>query len=100
MLTAENPTEILKKGAISSGRQRDREHAKPRWDRRLQLFEMLKRMSLVKPVELMVFLGDCENGQRHQHSFQGDGWKLSGIQLPSAAVQVLAQNLINKRSGW
>jgi hypothetical protein len=29
--------------------------------------------------------------------FEGDGWKLSGIQLPAVTVQVLAQELVNNK---
>ena len=50
-----------------------------------------------KAVEFLIRLGDTESAGAVSIHFQGDGWKLSGIRLPSAAVQVLAQSLIDGR---
>jgi hypothetical protein len=51
----------------------------------------------VKPVEFLVRLGDTESAGGVSIHFEGNGWKLSGIQLPSAAAQVLAQSLIDNK---
>jgi Protein of unknown function (DUF2939) len=96
MLTAENLTSILNKGAINAGggvasMQRLTEI------RPSNVFETLGRISPVKPVELLIRLGDSDNAGGVAIHFEGDGWKLSGILLPNAAVQVLAQDLVNSR---
>jgi Protein of unknown function (DUF2939) len=97
LLTEENLTRILNKGAIGSdgsgiaGMQRLSEIDTS------SMLEMLRRISMVKPVELLVRLGDTENAAGVSIHFEGDGWKLSGIQLPSAAVQALAQGLIDSK---
>lgn len=99
MLTAENLTDLLNKGAINSdGNAIARMRSLSELDTS-NVLETLRGMSLIKPVELMFSLGEGENAGGVSLHFEGDGWKLSGIQLPSAAVQVLAQNLINKRAG-
>jgi hypothetical protein len=55
------------------------------------------RISPTKPVEFMIRLGESENTGGVSIHFEGNGWKLSGIQLPAAAVQLLAQNLVNSK---
>jgi len=93
LLTEENLTGLLKGGAISlSG---DRVVNMPGLGDigTLQMFETLKRVSFVKPVEFLVRLGEIEKDGAISIHFEGDGWKLSGIRLPDAAVELLAQNL-------
>jgi hypothetical protein len=98
MLTAENLTEILNKGAISSeGSVIANMQSFSEFDTSNPL-GALKRLSLVKPVEFMVALGEGEKAGGVSIHFEGNGWKLSGIQLPNKAVQELAQALINKPS--
>jgi hypothetical protein len=98
MLTPENLTEILNKGAIrSDGDAIANMQIFSDLDTS-RVFATLKRISFTKPVELMVALGEGEKAGGVSIHFEGNGWKLSGIQLPSQAVQVLAQRLINKRS--
>jgi hypothetical protein len=58
---------------------------------------LLNRISPIKPVEFLVRLGDTENAGAVSIHFEGNGWKLSGIQLPTAALQVLAQSLIDSK---
>jgi hypothetical protein len=98
MLTEENLTRILKNGAIGSG-----EGLIPNMPGlgemdTSQVLEMLARILPIKPVEFLVRLGDTENAGGVSMHFEGDGWKLSGIQLPTAAVQVLAQSLIESKA--
>jgi hypothetical protein len=98
MLTPENLTAILNKGAISSGGSA----AIPNMVRLTEIdtskiFETLMRISPVKPVEFMIRLGETESAGGISIHFEGDGWKLSGIQLPEAAVQVLAQDLVHSK---
>lgn len=59
-----------------------------------KVLETLKRISPTKPVEFQIRLGrnDYEGGVSLH--FEGTGWKLSGIQLPNAAVQARGENLV------
>jgi hypothetical protein len=61
------------------------------------LRQVLNRLSPLKPVEFLVRLGDTESAGGVRVHFEGNGWKLSGIQLPAAAAQVLAQSLIDNK---
>jgi hypothetical protein len=61
------------------------------------VFETLKLISPIKPVEFLIRLGASETAGAISIHFEGDGWKLSGIQLPSAATELLAQNLVNSK---
>lgn len=97
MLTAENLTRILARGAIG-----EEGSGIPNMQRLGDLdtssvFKLLGRLSPVKPVEFLVRLGDTESDGGVNIHFEGDGWKLSGIQLPGAAVQALAQTLVDAR---
>jgi hypothetical protein len=95
MLTEENLTRILKTGAISAGESSVANMRGLSEIDTSNLFAMLSRISPIKPVEFLVRLGDSENAGGVSIHFEGNGWKLSGIQLPTAAVQVLAQSLID-----
>jgi hypothetical protein len=96
MLTPENLTAILNKGAINSGgatvnMQRLAENDAS------QVMETLKRISPTKPVEFFIRLGETEGDGGVSIHFEGGGWRLSGIQLPTSVVQVLAQDLANTK---
>ena len=97
MLTAENLTRILKDGAISSGESPIANMQGLGEIDTANLLKMLNRISFIKPVEFLFRLGEGENAGGVSIHFEGDGWKLSGIQLPPAAVQVLAQSLIDSK---
>lgn len=97
MLTEENLTDILNKGAIGVGGPAIANMQRLSNVDTSKVFETLQRMSLIKPVEFSVRLGEDENAGGVSIHFEGNGWKLSGIQLPNAAVQVLAQSLVNSR---
>jgi hypothetical protein len=43
-----------------------------------KVFQALRRLTLIKPDQFMIRLGEGERWQAN--SFEGDGWKLSGIQ--------------------
>jgi hypothetical protein len=64
---------------------------------RSNIIQVLNRLSPVKPVEFLVRLGDTESAGGVSIHFEGNGWKLSGIQLPAAAAQILAQSLIDNK---
>jgi hypothetical protein len=95
MLTEENLTRILNQGAIGPGGGSIADMRRLSELSTSSTLEMLSRISPIKPVEFLVRLGDTENAGGVSLHFQGDGWKLSGIQLPAAAVQALAQSLID-----
>lgn len=98
MLTEENLTRILKDGGMNSGGSPIANMQGLGGIDTSNMLAMLKRISPVKPVELQVRLGDDESAGAVSIHFEGSGWKLSGIQLPAAAVQVLAQNLIDSKA--
>src|SRR4051794_16021469 len=96
MLTPENLAAILNKGAISSSGAVVNMQSLTEIDTS-RLLQTLKRISPIKPTELLVRLGETESAGGVSIHFEGDGWKLSGIELPSAVVQVLAQDLVNTK---
>ncbi len=98
MLTEENLTRILKNGAIGSGESPISNMQGLGEIDTSNLLGMLNRISPIKPVELLVRLGDAESAGAVSIHFAGNGWKLSGIRLPTAALQVLAQSLIDGRA--
>jgi hypothetical protein len=96
MLTQENLTAILNKGAIGSSTPIANMQHLTEIDTS-QVLGTLKRISPTKPVEILVRFGETESAGGISLHFEGNGWKLSGIQLPTAIVQVLAQDLVNNR---
>lgn len=99
MLTEENLTKILNKGDISPNGSAVGNMPRLSEIDPSNILEMLGRISPVKPVEFFIRLGSSDREGGISLHFQGDSWKLSGIELPSAAVEVLAQNIVNRRSG-
>jgi hypothetical protein len=96
MLTQENLATILKTGEITSRSAVVNMQPLTAVDTS-RVFETLGRIHPVKPVEFLIRLGDTEEGGGVSIHFEGDGWKLSGIQLPTAVVQVLARDLPGTR---
>ena len=99
MLTEENLANILNTGAIRSSC-----NAVANIPRLIDIdtsnvIDTLRRILPVKPVEFFVRLGPRDSAGGISLHFEGNGWKLSGIELPSAAVEALAQNLVNRRNG-
>jgi hypothetical protein len=95
MLTADNLTQILRDGRVAVGES----------DVNLQrlsdlnasgVLQKIGRLSFVKPVELQVRLGDGDDAGGISLHFEGLGWKLSGVQLPAAAIEALVQHLADK----
>ena len=58
-----------------------------------KLLETAKRIRLVNPVEFSPQLGNGQVDGSISLHFEGDGWKLSGIQLPSAVLDALSRHL-------
>jgi hypothetical protein len=96
LLTAENLTAILAKGTVSSA---GATVSIPRLTeiKTSNLFETLGRLRPITPVEFLIWL-DQPTGTGVNVHFEGDGWKLSGIQLPTAVVQTLAQELVSAKA--
>ena len=93
LLTEQNLTNMLRNGTLDAG---DAETANMQRLSELdtsKIFETISRLSVIKPVEFLIRLGDNENSAGVSIHFEGNGWKLSGIQLPATAVQALAQVL-------
>jgi hypothetical protein len=97
LLTKENLTAILNKGEIGAGGTPAANILRLTEVDTSKVFETLMRISPIKPVEFMIYLGETESAGGVSMHFEGDGWKLSGIQLPAVAVQVLAQELVNNK---
>ena len=91
MLTAENLTNILQKGSLSA--DGDSQIVALGGIDTSKVFQSLGRLSLVKPVELSVQLGDVESAGAISLHFAGNGWKLSGLSLPTRTVEELAMSL-------
>jgi Protein of unknown function (DUF2939) len=95
MLTADNLTQILRDGRVAVGET----------DVNLQrlsdldasgVLQKIGRLSFVKPVEAQVRLGDGDDAGGISLHFEDFGWKLSGVQLPAAAIETLVQHLADK----
>jgi hypothetical protein len=91
MLTAENLTNILKNGSL--GADGDSQLIALAGIDTSKVLESLGRLSLVKPVELSVRLGEEEGAGAISLHFEGNGWKLSGLNLPTRAAEELAMGL-------
>jgi hypothetical protein len=94
LLTEENLTRLLRTGAvgdISQEAQFGNLASLANLD--TSVLRLLGRISPVKLVEFAIMLGDDrDSGAIHLH-FEGDGWKLSGVQLPAVALRALAGSL-------
>jgi|ERR1700694_5469818 len=93
MLTAEKLTDMLKDGALTVDGSGTANMQRLGEVDTSKIFEIMGRLSLVKPVEFLIRLGDSESSGGVSLHFEGNGWKLSGVQLPATAVQALAQSL-------
>jgi hypothetical protein len=91
MLTEETLTKILRDGVVEG-----LPHAQMPALAGLDVsntFKILRRLSPVKIVEFEIALGnDASSGAISMH-FDGNGWKLSGVNLPAKAVRALAETL-------
>jgi hypothetical protein len=94
LLTEENLTRLLRTGAIGDISQ------KAQFGDLASLasldtsaLRLLGRISPVKLVEFMIMLGDDRDSGGISLHFEGDGWKLSGVQLPAPALRALAESL-------
>ena len=97
MLTEENLTRVLNSGAINFGQPATVNIHRLTEIDTSKVFDLLNRISPVKPVEFLFRLGETDDAGGVSLHFEGRGWKLSGIQLPPAAVQALADRLIETK---
>ncbi|MCK1432707.1 MULTISPECIES: DUF2939 domain-containing protein [unclassified Bradyrhizobium] len=98
ILTPENLTDVLNKGAIRVGGV-DANMLSLKEIDTSKVLETLRRISPTKPVEFQIRLGQNDKDGGVSLHFEGNGWKLSGIQLPNAAVQALARSLMKSKAG-
>ncbi|MCK1353813.1 MULTISPECIES: DUF2939 domain-containing protein [unclassified Bradyrhizobium] len=98
ILTPENLTDVLNKGAIRVGGVDANMLSLTEIDTS-KVLETLRRISPTKPVEFQIRLGQNDKDGGVSLHFEGNGWKLSGIQLPNAAVQALARSLMKSKAG-
>jgi hypothetical protein len=96
MLTADNLTNILQKGLLPAEGRGAQLSALGEIDTS-KVFPLIGRFSLVKPVEISVQIGDDEAAAGISLHFEGNGWKLSGINLPQKALRELALGLPEPR---
>ncbi|MBR0868945.1 DUF2939 domain-containing protein [Bradyrhizobium tropiciagri] len=96
LLTEDNLTSILNKGVIRAGSSGANMGRLTDIDTSMT-FKTFQRISIVKPVEFLVLLGQTEKDGGFNMHFERSGWKLSGLVLPEAAVQQLAQELVSSR---
>jgi hypothetical protein len=94
LLTEENLTRLLRTGAVGDASQNAQfGNLASLANLDTSVLRLLGRISPVKLVELAILLGDDQDsGAVHLH-FEGDGWKLSGVQLPAATLRALAESL-------
>jgi Protein of unknown function (DUF2939) len=97
MRTAENLTNILKNGSL--GVDGDSQLIALAGIDTSKVLESLGRLSLVKPVELSIRLGDEDGAGAISIHFEGNGWKLSGLNLPTKAAEELAMGLQETKPG-
>jgi hypothetical protein len=94
MLTEENLTKLLRTGAVANISQ-DVQFGNLASLSSLDTstLRLLGRISPVKLVEFAIMLGDDRDSGGISLHFEGDGWKLSGVQMPAAALRALADSL-------
>jgi hypothetical protein len=97
MLTPENLANILSKGTLAIGPGMEASMLPLGELDTSKLLGILWRFSAVKPVEFSVRLGDSDSSGAISLHFEGDAWRLSGVQLPAPALKALAQSLPDNR---
>ena len=93
LLTQERLTELLNSGKVSLDASDLGEMGQLSQVAPSKLLETAKRIRLVNPVEFSLQLGSGQDAGGISLHFEGDGWKLSGIRLPSAVLDALSRHL-------
>ena len=92
MLTKENLTKILRDGVVTEGLPNAQMPSLAALDIS-NMFAVLRRLSPVKMVEFEIALGSDNSSGAISLHFEGNGWKLSGVNLPAKVVRSLAETL-------
>jgi hypothetical protein len=94
LLTEENLTKLLRTGTVGDlsqnaqvGNLASLANLDP------SALRLLGRISPVNLVEVAILLDDNRDSGAIHLRFEGDGWKLSGVQLPAVALRALAESL-------
>jgi hypothetical protein len=94
LLTEENLTKLLRTGAVANVSQNAQfGNLASLASLDTSTLRLLGRISPVRLVEFAILLGDNSDSGSISLHFEGDGWKLSGVQLPAAALRGLAESL-------
>jgi Protein of unknown function (DUF2939) len=98
LLTAENLTMLLRTGRLNDSVPGIADAQLPALAQidTSRLLDLLRRIRPVKPVEFILLLGNDANEGTISLHFEGDAWKLSGVQLTAKALQALADTLPRK----
>lgn len=95
LVTAENLSALLRSGAVREGTAKPELGSMPALGQ-LDLsntLNVLRRVSLIKPVEFELQLGDTPSAGSISMHFEAWGWKLSSINLPASIVMRLVERL-------
>ena len=92
LLTPERLTELLNSGKVSLDASHLGEIGQLSRVAPSKLLETAKRNRLVNPIEFSLQLGNGQDDGSISLHFEGDGWKLSGIRLPSAVLDALSRH--------
>ena len=88
LLTPEHLTELLNSGKVSVDSSYLGRMGQLSQVAASELLETAKRIRLVNPVAFSLQLGSGQDDGGIDLHFEGDGWKLSGIRLPSAVLML------------
>ena len=97
LLTQERLTELLNSGKVSLDASYLGEMGQLSRVVPSKLLETAKRIRLVNPIEFSLQLGNGQDDGSISLHFEGDGWKLSGIRLPSAVLNALSGHLPSQK---
>jgi hypothetical protein len=97
LLTAENLTTILQKGSLTVLPGAEVNMLPLSELDTSKVLSTIARFHPVKMVEFAIRLGDDSASGAISLHFEGNGWKLSGVELPRPALEALAQTLPDKR---
>jgi hypothetical protein len=97
LLTPERLTELLNSGKVSLDASYLGEMGQLSRVAPSKLLETAKRIRPVSPVAFSLQLGSGQDAGGISLHFKGAGWKLSGVQLPSAVLDALSRQLPGQR---
>ena len=97
LLTPERLTELLNSGKVSLDASDLGEMGQLSQVAPSKFLETAKRIRLVSPVAFSLQLGRGQDAGGISLHFAGVGWKLSGVQLPSAVLDALSRRLPGQR---